>query len=136
MRVAKKHVYLSIRQFPAIFTYNAGCKQKNSLKGYAMKIISRIIAVILFIIFFGFALKNTDPVTLHLFMGYEFPGPLVLMLLIFFIAGIVLGIFAMLPTLFRHRRDLSKHKKSLTVKDQEIEKLQSEKNRPPQPDSV
>jgi uncharacterized integral membrane protein len=101
-----------------------------------MKIISRIIAVILFIIFFGFALNNTEQVTLHFFMGYEFPGPLVLMLLIFFVAGTVFGVFAMLPTLFRHRRDLSKHKKSLAAKDQEIERLQTEHNRPPQPDSV
>jgi len=101
-----------------------------------MKVISRIIAVILFIVFFGFALKNTDPVTLHLFMGYEFPGPLVLMLLIFFVAGVAFGVFAMLPTLFRHRRDLSKHKKSIAAKEQEIEKLQNENSRPPQPDSV
>ncbi len=101
-----------------------------------MKIISRIVAVILFIIFFGFALNNTDHVTLHLFMGYEFPGPLVLMLLIFFVAGTLLGVFAMLPTLFRHRRELSKHKKALVAKDQEIEKLHTEFNRPPQPDSV
>lgn len=101
-----------------------------------MKIISRIIAVILFIVFFGFALKNTDPVTLHFFMGYEFPGPLVLMLLIFFAAGLVFGVFAMLPTLFRHRHDLSKHKKTLAARDQEIAKLKSENNHPPQPDSV
>ena len=101
-----------------------------------MKVISRIIAVILFIVFFGFALKNTDPVTLHLFMGYEFPGPLVLMLLIFFVAGVAFGVFAMLPTLFRHRRYLSKHKKSIAAKEQEIEKLQNENSRPPQPDSV
>lgn len=101
-----------------------------------MKIISRIIAIILFIVFFGFALENTDPVTLHLFREYEFSGPLVLMLLIFFVAGIFFGVFAMLPTLFRHRRDLSKQKKSLASKEQEIQKLQSENNRPPQPDSV
>lgn len=101
-----------------------------------MKVISRIIAVILFILFFGFALKNTDPVTLHFFLGYEFPGPLVLMLLIFFVAGIAFGVFAMIPTLFRHRRDLSKHKKELVTKEQEIQKLQTENSRPPQPDSV
>jgi putative membrane protein len=101
-----------------------------------MKVISRIIAVILFIVFFGFALKNTDPVTLHFFMGYEFPGPLVLMLLIFFVAGIAFGVFAMIPTLFRHRRDLSKYKKELVIKEQEIQKLQTENSRPPQPDSV
>lgn len=101
-----------------------------------MKFFSKIVAVVLFIVFFGFALNNTQSVTLHFFMGYEFPGPLVLMLLIFFIAGIVFGIFAMLPTLFIHRRDLSKHKKNLTTIEQEISKLKNDHNRPPQPDSV
>lgn len=101
-----------------------------------MKIISRIITVLLFILFFGFALNNTETVTLHFFRGYEFPGPLVLMLLIFFVAGIVFGVFAMLPTLFRHRRDLSKHKKSLTLMEQEVAKLNSENARPPQSDSI
>ena len=101
-----------------------------------MKIISRILAVILFVFFFGFALKNTDSVTLRFFWGYEFPGPLVLMLLIFFVAGIVLGIFAMLPTLFRHIRDLSRYKKALAAKEQELAALQNEMRRPPQLDSV
>jgi uncharacterized integral membrane protein len=101
-----------------------------------MKIISRIIAVILFLLFFGFALKNADSVTLKFFMGYEFTRPLVLVLLIFFVAGLVFGVFAMLPTLFRHRRDLTRHKKTLQSKDQEIERLQTENSRPPQPDSV
>ena len=101
-----------------------------------MKIISRIIAVILFILFFGFALKNTDQVTLHFFLGYEFPGPLVLMLLIFFVSGIVMGVFSMLPTLIRHRRDLSRLKKALVAKEHELGRLREEQSRPPQPDSV
>lgn len=101
-----------------------------------MKIISRIIAVILFILFFGFALKNSDQVTLHFFWGYEFPGPLVLMLLIFFVSGIVMGVFGMVPTLLRHRRDLSRLKKALAAKEHEIVQLRDEQSRPPQPDSV
>lgn len=101
-----------------------------------MKIISRIITVLLFFVFFGFALNNTETVTLHFFSGYEFPGPLVLMLLIFFVAGIVFGVFAMLPTLFRHRRDLAQHKKSLALMEHEVAKLQSENSRPPVPDSL
>jgi uncharacterized integral membrane protein len=101
-----------------------------------MKIVSKIITVLLFIIFFGFAIKNTETATLHFFMGYEFAGPLVLMLLIFFIAGIVFGVFAMLPTLLRHRRDLTKHKKNLTLMEHEVAKMQTENGRPPQTDSV
>lgn len=100
-----------------------------------MKIISRIITVLLFLVFFAFALNNTEIVTLHFFSGYEFPGPLVLMLLIFFVAGIVFGVFAMLPTVFRQRRDLAKHKKSLALMEQEVAKMQADNSRPPQSDS-
>lgn len=101
-----------------------------------MKVFSRIIAAILFFLFFGFALKNTDQVTLHFFWGYEFPGPLVMMLLIFFVSGIVLGVVAMVPTLLRHRRDLSRLKKALAGREHEIILLRDEQSRIPQPDSV
>src|SRR5690349_1715507 len=101
-----------------------------------MKIISKIITVLLFVVFFAFALKNTDPVTLHFFMGYEFPGPLVLMLLIFFVGGIVFGICSMLPTVFRYRRDLSNCKKSSVLKEQKLAKQQGEDSRPLQSDGV
>jgi uncharacterized integral membrane protein len=101
-----------------------------------MKIISKIVAVILFIVFFGFALKNTGEVTLKFFFGYEFPGPLVLILLLFFISGVVLGVFAMLPTVFRHRRELSRHKKMLSGKEKELSVMQSGASIQPQPDGI
>ena len=41
-----------------------------------MKILLRIIAVLLFIVFFGFAMKNTQEVSLQFFLGYEMRGPL------------------------------------------------------------
>ena len=63
-----------------------------------MKIIFRIVAAILFVIFFGFALKNTQEVALQFFLGYEIRGPLVLLLLGFFAAGAALGVLAMTPT--------------------------------------
>jgi len=72
-----------------------------------MKFLSRIVATILFVIFFGFALKNTQEVALHFFLDYEIRGPLVLLLLGFFVAGGALGVLAMTPTVFRHRRELS-----------------------------
>ena len=50
-----------------------------------MKILLRIIAVLLFIVFFGFAMKNTQEVSLQFFLGYEMRGPLVLLLLGFFV---------------------------------------------------
>jgi len=84
-----------------------------------MKIILRIIAVLLFIVFFSFALKNTDEVVLHLFWNSQAKSPLILLLLIFFIAGAVLGVLAMTGMVLRTRRELTSKKKLL-------EKLQSE----------
>ncbi|MFC3456749.1 MULTISPECIES: LapA family protein [Massilia] len=78
-----------------------------------MKFVSTIAGFILFVLFFGFALKNTQAVDLHFFLNYELRGPLVLMLLAFFIAGAALGILAVTPTVFRHRREASQHKNTI-----------------------
>jgi uncharacterized integral membrane protein len=97
-----------------------------------MRIVSTLVGIVLFVLFFGFALKNTQEVELHFFLNYELRGPLVLMLLGFFIAGAALGILAVTPTVFRHRRETSRHKTT-------IEALQSVSRtgpNPPQPDSV
>ena len=47
-----------------------------------MKFISTIIGCILFVLFFGFALKNMQEVDLHFFLHYDLHGPLVLMLVV------------------------------------------------------
>jgi putative membrane protein len=101
-----------------------------------MKILFRIIAAILFIIFFGFALKNTQEATLQFFLGYEIRGPLVLLLLGFFAVGAALGVLAMMPTVLRYRRDLSKQKKTIVVMQKDSEAQQLARLQPPQPDSV
>ena len=78
-----------------------------------MKWLSRIIAAVLFIFFFILALKNTQETALYFFWGYELRGPLVLIVLCFFLAGAVLGLLAMIPTVFRSRLELSRQKKKL-----------------------
>ena len=78
-----------------------------------MKFVSTIAGFILFVLFFDFALKNTQEVDLHFFLNYELRGPLVLMLLAFFVAGAALGILAVTPTVFRHRRESSQHKNTI-----------------------
>jgi putative membrane protein len=77
-----------------------------------MKFVSTIVGIILFALFFQFALKNTHQVDL-IFLGYTVQGPLVLMLLAFFIAGAALGILAVTPTVFRHRRESSRHQDTI-----------------------
>jgi putative membrane protein len=101
-----------------------------------MKLISRIFATIIIVIIFGFALKNMQEVDLHFFLGYEIRGPLALVLFGVFLIGSVMGVLAMTPTFFRHRRALSKHKKVLASMQKESDAKQQVGVRPPQPDSV
>jgi putative membrane protein len=101
-----------------------------------MKFISRILWAILFIVFFGFALKNTQEAALRFFFNYEVRGPLVLLLLAFFTGGAVLGILATMPTVFRHRRDLARYKKTIEAMQKENEAELAARINPPQPDSV
>jgi putative membrane protein len=101
-----------------------------------MKLIFRLVAAIVFIVFFGFALKNTQEVVLSFFLGYEIRGPLVILLLAFFAAGAVLGVLAMMPMLFRHRRELSRHRKQLSTLQQEQEAHALARAQAPRPDGL
>jgi putative membrane protein len=101
-----------------------------------MKILFRIVAVIIFIIFFGFALKNTQEVALRFFLDYEIRGPLVLLLLGFFVGGAVLGVLAMTPTVVRYRRESSKRQKTIAAMQQEAKAGQLVRTQPPQPDGI
>ncbi|MES2831139.1 MAG: LapA family protein [Pseudomonadota bacterium] len=84
-----------------------------------MKLLIRVVAAVIFVVFFGFALKNTQEAVLSFFLGYELRGPLVILLLGFFATGAVFGVLAMMPTVFRHRRDVTRYKKQLGVMEQE-----------------
>jgi putative membrane protein len=96
------------------------------------KLLSKIAAVILFVLFFGFALENTQEVVLHFFLNYEIRGPMVLVLLGFFVLGAVLGVLAMTSVVFRHRREASKHQKAFARIQQEQLYKQSSATTPPQ----
>lgn len=97
-----------------------------------MKLISTLVGVVLFVLFFGFALKNTQEVDLRFFLNYELRGPLVLMLLGFFVAGASLGVLALTPTVFRHRREANRQKSTIQTLQTGTAPVPS----PPQPDSV
>jgi uncharacterized integral membrane protein len=78
-----------------------------------MKILLRLLAFALFMVFFGFALKNTDEVVLHLFWNTQTQSPLILLLLAFFVLGVILGVLAMTWTVLRTRRELTLCRKAL-----------------------
>lgn len=100
-----------------------------------MKFIFRFIAVIIFVVFFVFALKNTGEVSLSFFSDYRITAPLVLMLLGFFAAGAVFGVIAMLPTVVRTRREATRQKQAMVALTREHEAQQQTRQQPPLPDS-
>ena len=101
-----------------------------------MKFLLKVMSVIMAILFFGFAIKNTQEAALNFFLGYEIRGPLVLLLFGFFMIGAVFGVLGMLPSLVRHRRELSRHRKVISTMQQEHEAARVAAAQPPQPDSI
>ena len=78
-----------------------------------MRYISWLFQMFVFIVLLGFALKNSQPVTLHYFFGYQWQSTLVIALLLFFAVGAGLGILATLTIWFRQRRELAALKREL-----------------------
>ncbi len=69
-----------------------------------MRILSWFLRLVAFLLFFGLALNNLDSVTLHLLFGAEWRTPMIVLLLVVFALGAVLGVLALLPSWLRHRR--------------------------------
>lgn len=71
-----------------------------------MRYLSWLARALLFLILAGFALKNSEMVTLRYFLGQEWRAPLSLILLLFFGVGAVLGVLATIGVVYRQRRQL------------------------------
>jgi putative membrane protein len=61
----------------------------------------------IFLLVLGIALKNTQPVSFVSYLGYTWQSPLIVMLLLAFLLGALIGLLALLPYLFRLRRQVS-----------------------------
>ncbi len=78
-----------------------------------MRIVVWAVWLVLFVLFFGFALNNTAHTELHFFSGWTWQAPLIALLVAFFFGGVVSGMVAMLPTWLRLRLEIRRLKKSL-----------------------
>jgi putative membrane protein len=78
-----------------------------------MRYVLWLLRIVLFMLLFGFAFKNSDPVSVHYYFGAEWRAPLAFVLLVALCAGAVLGILAALGQLFRQRREISELKREL-----------------------
>jgi uncharacterized integral membrane protein len=79
-----------------------------------MQMLIRCVRVSVFLAMLGFALSNSEPARLRFFgiPEFEWRAPLVLWLLLFFMAGVCLGVAAMLPNILRQRRELASVRRS------------------------
>lgn len=82
-----------------------------------MRYLGWIAKTVLFILLLGFAVKNSDVVTLRYYLGYEWHAPLVLVILLFFVAGAAVGVSACMGFLFRQRRELIRLRKDSQARE-------------------
>lgn len=71
---------------------------------WRMRYVYSTLSFLLFIAVLGFAVKNSESVTLSYYLGLSWQAPLSLMLLIVLALGALLGLLAGLPLVIRERR--------------------------------
>ncbi len=92
-----------------------------------MRYLNWLGRLIIFLVLLGFAVKNDQPVTLRYFFNTEWHTSLVLVLLLFFAAGVVIGVLAMIINILQQRREISALKRDIKVKNQ-LAEMEQEKS--------
>lgn len=74
-----------------------------------MKTFSRYLGLLfkllVFLLVLGFALKNSHTTIFYSYLDYVWQAPLIVMMGLAFVLGALTGVLALLPTLFRLRRE-------------------------------
>lgn len=68
--------------------------------------------LLVFLLVLGFALKNSHSVVFYSYLDYVWQAPLIVMLGLAFVLGALAGVLALLPTLFRLRREAAKKRQA------------------------
>ncbi|OGA99360.1 MAG: hypothetical protein A3E25_19875 [Burkholderiales bacterium RIFCSPHIGHO2_12_FULL_69_20] len=74
-----------------------------------MRVILWAFRVFIFFTLFAFALNNEQPVVVHWFFGALWKAPMVIVVLAAFAGGAAIGVLAMVPSWWRHRRVARRH---------------------------
>lgn len=77
-----------------------------------MTALTWAIRLIIFSFLVGFAIQNTDPVSLHFLPDQAWQAPLVIILLVFFASGAIMGVLSVLGIIYRQRREISRLKRA------------------------
>lgn len=74
-----------------------------------MRIFIWLVRAAIFFTLFAFALNNQQDAGIRWFFGQEWRAPMVFIVLASFALGCALGVFAMVPSWWRHRRVARQH---------------------------
>ena len=74
-----------------------------------MRVIVWLFRAFIFFALFAFALNNQQDVAVHWFFGVEWRAPMVIVVLAAFGAGCAVGVLAMVPAWWKHRRVARRH---------------------------
>jgi len=80
-----------------------------------MRYLAWFLKLALFVVVVMFLVRNSDPVTVRYFLGAEWQAPLFLVLSVTFLAGIFLGVVAILAQVIRQRREIAALRRELGV---------------------
>jgi uncharacterized integral membrane protein len=72
-----------------------------------VRIVTWAIRLIVFVLLVAFAAKNAEPVTLRFYFDLAWQAPLIVVLFVFFAAGALFGVLALVVPLLRQRREIS-----------------------------
>jgi len=81
-----------------------------------MRYLSWTFRLLLFILLFGFALKNSDPVVVRFYLGAHWEASLALVVLVFFGFGAAAGVIACFAYIYRQRREILQLRKELRAR--------------------
>ena len=98
-----------------------------------MRIFVWLIRAAIFFTLFAFALNNLEPATVKWFSGYEWRAPMVFIVLAVFALGCAFGVFAMVPSWWRHRRVARRHADRIDETSQAAPAMSPADSTPPQP---
>ena len=81
-----------------------------------MRYLSWILRLLLFVLLFGFALKNSDPGSVRFYLGSQWDASLALVVLVFFGIGAAAGVIACFAYIYRQRREILQLRKELRAR--------------------
>jgi len=77
-----------------------------------MQTVVWILRFVIVVVLVWFAVKNAQVITIYGLPNQEWQAPLVFILLIVFVAGMLIGLLAWVPTVVRQRREIGRLQKA------------------------